>query len=73
MSEEPDKLSKVVDLSEARKKQKTMPLGPGGRKVTGAKAAPQGGQRTMWTYLQFALFLGAIFYFMQLCSTNGIF
>jgi hypothetical protein len=75
MGQEPDNGPKIVDLSEARKKQQSQRVDPSGRKALPHKnkskqTAPQ---RSIWTYLQFALFLGAIFYFMQLCSPGGLF
>ncbi len=74
MGQDPDKSPKVVDLSEARKKQRTLGIGQG-RKGAKSKNAPTnaGGGRSFWTYLQFALFLAAIAYFMQLCSSSSLF
>jgi hypothetical protein len=74
MGQDPDKSPKVVDLSEARKKQRTIRFGQGGKGAS-AKKAPgkSAGGRTVWTYVQFIVFLAAIAYFMQLCSSSSLF
>ncbi len=74
MGQDPDKLPKVVDLSEARKKKRTIRFGQGGKSAK-LKNAPSGSGRgrTVWTYVQFVVFLAAIAYFMQLCSSSSLF
>lgn len=73
MGQDPDKSPKVFDLSEARKKQRTIGFGQGGKGASAKKAAAKsGGGRSVWTYVQFVLFLAAIGYFMQLCSSSGL-
>lgn len=63
----------VVDLAEARKRQKTV------RPGQGATRAPQGPKGklikgktgTVWQYVQLLLFLALVAYMMQLCSGGG--
>lgn len=62
---------KIVDLAEARKRQKTVRIDAGGRRVK-PQGASKGGapvpKRKFWHYVQFVLFLAIMAYFMQLCS-----
>lgn len=74
MGQDPEKLPKIVDLSEARKKQKSVQFGKGGKGAKPKNSATLTGRgRTFWTYVQFIVFLGAVAYFMQLCSSSSLF
>lgn len=82
MSSDSDKPPKVVDLSEVRKRQKTINLGknfrPNGRADTGKKGKgngklPKGARRGFWDYVQFVLFMLFAAYFMRLCSGESFF
>lgn len=75
MGQDPDKLPKVVDLSEARKKKRTIGFGQSVKKGSSPKnhSGKSAGGRTFWTYLQFVVFLAAVAYFMQLCSSSSLF
>ena len=78
MSQDREKQQKVVDLSEARRRQRTVQGAatlPGGRGTRakagrpagkGAKGGPRRGGK-LWSYLQFLLFLAVLAYMMQLC------
>lgn len=62
----------IVDLAEARKRQKTVRIDAGGRKVKGASkngaapSTPRGGR--IWQYVQLAFFLALVAVLMQLCQ-----
>jgi hypothetical protein len=75
MDQDPDKQPKVFDLSAARKRQKTTRVDPSGRRhrAGGSKGRGPAGQKSIWTYLQFALFIAFMAYFMQLCSSGSMF
>ena len=61
---------KVFDLAEARKRQKTVRVDAGGRRVgeKGKRPASKAGGSRIWQYVQLVAFLAVMAYLMQLCS-----
>lgn len=74
MDQEPDDKKKIVDLAEARKRQRTLRFGASARNHANGKSPPKqprGTGRKIWSYVQFLLFLAVIAYFMRLCQSGG--
>ena len=76
MADDQDKSEpKVVNLADARKRQRTVRSGASSQKNGRASGkssqpvAPKG--RTIWTYVQFLLLLGTVAYMMQLCRSGS--
>ena len=58
----------VVNLAEARRRQRTVRAGASGKD---GKASGKTPAKKIWVYVQFLLFLGIVAYLMQLCSHPG--
>jgi len=75
VDQEPDDKKKIVDLAEARKRQRTLRFGASARQHANgkgpAKPPQRGTGRKIWSYVQFLLFLAVIAYFMRLCQSGG--
>ncbi len=74
MSQDEDKNEpKVVNLADARKRQRTVRAGAQGKAgMNGAgKAKAPSGKKSIWTYVQVILFLAIVAYAMQLCRSGG--
>ncbi len=73
MSQDEDKNEpKVVNLADARKRQRTVRAGAQGKAaMNGAgKAKPTGSKRSLWSYVQVILLLAVVAYAMQLCRSG---
>ena len=68
--QEPENKKNVVNLADARKRQKTVRAGASGRKGDEPRAK-KGAVRSIWIYIQFILFLAVVAYMMQLCQRGG--
>lgn len=73
MSDQQDKNDpKVVNLADARKRQRTVRVGASGKAgMNGAGKAKGGGMKKgIWGYVQVILFLAVVAYMMTLCRTG---
>jgi hypothetical protein len=69
MANDPESKKNVVNLAEARKRQRTVRAGASSRSKDGA--GKRKGGRRVWVYLQFLLFLAVVAYMMQLCQSRS--
>jgi len=69
MTNDPEKKPNVVDLAEARKRQRTLRAGASGKKEGGKPAQAKGAKKIL-VYLQFLVFLAIVAYMMQLCRSG---
>jgi hypothetical protein len=62
----------VVNLADARKRQRTVRAGAQAKKAMngGAKPGATGPKKGFWMYFQLLLFLGIVAYMMQLCRSG---
>lgn len=75
MSQDQDKNEpKVVNLADARKRQRTVRAGAQGKAGMNGAGKPKSatGKKTIWGYVQVILFLAVVAFGMQLCSSGGI-
>ena len=72
MSQESDKKENVVNLAEARRKQRTVRSGATGKAKGDGSPKSSGKFRQVWAYVQFLLFLAILAYMMQLCSGRHV-